>query len=180
MQINASRVENGELILTVADVREAMRFCMSFAAGLYDIIKTKKKRSRDANAYCWVLIDKLSEALPATKGDVYRNAIRNIGGVSDVFSVRTEAVQKLCSGWERHGLGWQAEQFPSALDGHTNVVLYYGSSSYDTKQMSALIDSLVEDCRTLEIETLPPYKLAALLEGWDEKTNKSSGNQPKG
>lgn len=43
---------------------------------------------------------------------------------------------------------------------------YYGSSQYSTKQMSRLLDSIVQDCKDLGIETLPPEKLAAMKEEW--------------
>ena len=32
--------------------------------------------------------------------------------------------------------------------------------------MSALIDSIIEDCKAVGIETLPPEKLALLKEEW--------------
>jgi len=38
---------------------------------------------------------------------------------------------------------------------------------YDVQQMSILIERLVQDCKALEIETLPPEKLAGMLEAWD-------------
>ena len=41
-----------------------------------------QRRSLDANAYAWVLIDKLAEELGITKTEVYQELIRNIGGVS--------------------------------------------------------------------------------------------------
>lgn len=63
-------------------------------------------------------------------------------------------------------MGWPTEIMPSKLPGCTTVIAWYGSSTYDTRQMSALIDHLVQDCRALDIETLPPDKLAALLEEW--------------
>ena len=44
---------------------------------------------------------------------------------------------------------------------------YHGSSTYDTQQMSRLIDNLVQDCKALDIETLTPDKLALLKEAWD-------------
>ena len=49
-----------------------------------------------------------------------------------------------------------------------NVTLYYGSSTYDTKQMSRLIDNIVQDCQAVGIETLTPDKLALLLEEWGD------------
>jgi hypothetical protein len=50
-----------------------------------------------------------------------------------------------------------------------NVILYYGSSIYDSNQMSRLIDNLVSDCKDLGIETLPPEKLAAMTQEWGER-----------
>ena len=52
------------------------------------------------------------------------------------------------------------------MAGCRNLMAYHGSSTYDTAQMSRLIDSLVQDCRQLDIETLPPEKLALLKEAW--------------
>ena len=131
-----------------------------------EIKKFRRKRSLDANAYAWVLIDKLAAALNMEKVEVYRELIRNIGGVSETVCVRNEAVERLCEGWKHNGLGWFAETFPSKINGCTNVVLYYGSSTYDTKQMSALIDVAVESCKGLDIETMPPAELAALEGSW--------------
>ena len=44
------------------------------------------------------------------------------------------------------------------------MVLYYGSSVYDTKQMSALIDHIVQDCKALGIETKTPAEIMLLNE----------------
>lgn len=131
-----------------------------------EIKRFRRRRSLDANAYAWVLIDKLAQATGVRKDEVYREAIRNIGGASDTVCVPTKAVAKLRESWRRNGMGWQTEIMPSKLDGCTNVVLYYGSSVYDTKQMSDLINLLVQDCRELGIETLPPRELEALEAQW--------------
>ena len=48
----------------------------------------------------------------------------------------------------------------------TNVTVYYGSSVYDTKQMSTLIDNIVQDCKAMGIETLPPEKLKMMITAW--------------
>lgn len=131
-----------------------------------EITKYRNRRSLDANAYLWVLIDKLAFVLNRTKEEIYKEAIRDIGGVSEIVCVKDEAVDRLCEGWRRNGIGWQTDTMPSKLDGCTNVILYYGSSSYDTKQMSNLIDTLVEDCKQLGIETMTPDQIAALEAAW--------------
>lgn len=130
------------------------------------VAKKKKKRSLDSNAYFWILVDKLSQRLNIPKEDVYRNAIRNIGGVSDIVCVRNEAVEKLCSGWSKNGIGWQTDTMPSKIDGCTNVILYYGSSTYDTAQMSRLINNIVEECRLQGIETKSKEELDSLIGQW--------------
>lgn len=134
--------------------------------GLAEIKPLHRKRSLDANAYAWVLIDKLAQATGIRKDEIYREAIRNIGGTSTTVCVLDKAIPKLCESWRRNGLGWQTEIAPSKIDGCMNVVLYYGSSIYDTAQMSRLIDLLIQDCKQLGIETMPPHELAALEERW--------------
>lgn len=125
----------------------------------------RQKRSLDANAYAWVLIDKIAAAVGLPKTEVYRNAIKELGGVSDTVCVMDAAVDALCNGWSHNGLGWVTETLPSKIKGCTNVILYYGSSTYDSKTMSRLIDGLIEDARNLGIETMTPQELER-LEGY--------------
>ena len=119
-----------------------------------EVKKAAKKRSKDANAFAWVLIDKIAEKMSIAKTDVYRSAIREIGGVSETVCVRDRAVKRLRDGWEKNGIGWQTETMPSKITGCTNVILFYGSSTYDTAQMSRLIDLLIHDAEQLGIPTM--------------------------
>lgn len=130
------------------------------------IAKFKQKRSLDANAYAWVLISKLAEKLNIPKTDIYRQAIKEIGGNSDTVCIQDKAVASLRDGWERNGIGWQTDTMPSKIDGCTNVILYYGSSTYDVAQMSRLINSIVEDCKLQGIETKSKEELDSLLGQW--------------
>jgi hypothetical protein len=120
-----------------------------------EIKKASKMKSRDANAYCWVIIDKISEKTGISKSEVYRHAIKEIGGVSTTICVQDKAVDLLRESWERKGLGWQTDTLKSRIDGCTNVILYYGSSMYNSQQMSRLIDSLVQEAEGLGIPTYP-------------------------
>ena len=129
--------------------------------------KWREKRSLDANAYAWVLIDRLSAELGIPKEEIYRHAIRSIGGVSETVCVMDKAVDKLCAGWSKNGLGWHTERFPSQIAGCTNVILYFGSSTYDSRQMSALINSLVEECNQFGIETKSPEEIESLLRSYE-------------
>jgi hypothetical protein len=119
------------------------------------IKKASKAKSRDANAYCWVIIDRIAEKTGISRAEVYRHAIKEIGGVSTTVCVQDKAVDRLREGWEKNGIGWQTDTLKSRIDGCTNVILYYGSSVYDSQQMSRLIDSLVQEAEGLGIPTYP-------------------------
>ena len=128
--------------------------------------KHREKRSLDANAYFWVLVDRLAEKTQISKTDIYRRYIREIGGNHEMVCVIDSAVEKLRNGLEHNGLGWQTDTMPSRIPGCTNVILYYGSSTYNIRQMSHLIDMAVQDCQEQNIETLSPEKLAGMMEEW--------------
>jgi hypothetical protein len=169
MQLTDVRVAGDELILRSPDFGEIRRFAYHFKAGNYEIERKRKKRSTDANAYFFALADKLAEKLNISKTEIYRNYIKEIGGVSEVVCVKTEAVEKLCEGWRHNGLGWQTDVVPSKLKGCTNVILYYGSSTYNTEQMSRLINLIVEDCKVQGIETRTPNEIANMLSLWESE-----------
>lgn len=159
---------NGKLCLNVKNIPAARQFVLSMRNREYtcEVKERHKKRSLDANAYFWVLCDKLAEATKITKEDIYREAVRNIGGNTETVCVSDAGVKLLCDGWENGRLGWITDILPSKLPECTNVVLYYGSSTYDTGQMSRLIDNIIQDCKVVGIETMTPEEIARLVEAW--------------
>lgn len=171
-KLNLATNADGTVVFTAELDRSAVPQARSLYDDLRDadidlaVKKWREKRSLDANGYFWVLADKVAKSLGADKVDVYRNAVKDIGGVSEIVCVKDEAVEKLRSGWEHNGLGWQTDALTSKIPGCTNVVLHYGSSTYDTKQMSALIDHIVQDAKSIGIETATPEELARMMEEW--------------
>lgn len=133
----------------------------------------RAKRSLDANAYYWVLIGKISEATGIPPKEVYRQMISDVGGNYEVVPIKDEAVERWIDIWQSNGIGWVCENLgPSKLDGYTNICNYFGSSQYDTVQMSRLIDLAVQECKQLNIDTLTPRELALLKEGWGAQADK--------
>lgn len=133
------------------------------------IQKHREKRSLDANAYAWVLIDKIAEKMRITKTEVYRRAIREIGGVTDTICIEDRAAKRFKDNWELNGIGWQVEKMASKIPDCVVLICYYGSSSYDTYQMSALIDSLVQEAKSLGIETRSPEEISSLLKEYEKR-----------
>ena len=81
--------------------------------------------------------------------------------------ISEEAVQTLVHSWGLHGKGWICDVLDYGRHEDTRLVrLYYGSSVYNSKQMSALIDSIVEDCKEQGIETMTPDEIARMKARW--------------
>ena len=151
------------------DLGKAMSVVRKHKDRLYDleVKEHRKKRSLDANAYAWVLIHKLAEVERITPEEVYLLNIPKVGNNYTPMCVMEHDVQRFIKSWERNGLGWPVKDLgPSQVPCCRNLLAYHGSSTYDTEQMSRLIDNLVQDCKALDIETMTPEKLALLKEAW--------------
>ena len=149
------------------DVRPAVTFVATAeldTSKRYElIIKEKKnKRSKNANAYFWEFLDQLAVKLRIGKTEIYRALIQDIGGVSTDIWLKNEAVDQFIKNWQTNGKGWFCE-VESLADGWTRVTAYYGSSTYDTEQMSRLIDRLIWECNQVGIDTTN-LRTKALLE----------------
>lgn len=130
-------------------------------------IKEKaKKRSLNANNYFWLLCDKLAVKTGVQKTDIYRQYIKEIGGNNEILCIKTNAVEKFRKAWSETGLGYVTDIMPSKINGCTNVVIYYGSSTYDSKQMSRLIKLITQDCIENNIPTLDDIQFERLMKEW--------------
>ena len=125
----------------------------------------RKRRSLDANAYMWVLADKIAEKIRSTKEEVYRKAVREVGVFHDGW-YQDKDIAEINRVWSANGIGWFAEQFDSTLPGCKRIRFYHGSSLYDTKQMSRLIDYIVEEAKEQGIETATPEDLERMKVAW--------------
>lgn len=126
----------------------------------------RRKRSLDANAYAWVLIGKIASTLRHSKLDVYRSYIRDLGDNFTFLAVQDNAAEAFRRTWEAQGDGWLVDEVPCKLTGCKKFCCYYGSSVYDSRLMSVLIDRLVTDAKELGIETLPPNELERMVTEW--------------
>lgn len=127
----------------------------------------RKRRSKDANAYFWEFLDKLAVKMRMGKIELYRELIRDIGGVSVQIFMLQEAVPRFRTNWAARGQGWFCDVESDRYNPRwATVTAYYGSSVYDTAQMSRLIDRLIWECNVVGIDTTD-LKTKALLEAAD-------------
>lgn len=137
----------------------------------------KKKRSLNANNYLWTLCTKIAEVrsrdkVKVTKEDIYKDQIKDLGIYCD-DEIDLNKVKWRRSAWEMLGTGWITERVDYTPDGSKEIIrFYYGSSQYNTKQMSRLIDNVVQDCHALGIETKTPNEIADMMSLWEEERAK--------
>lgn len=130
--------------------------------------KYYESRSLDANAYCWKLCDLIAKNIGhgMTKETVYKDAIANIGTYENMI-IAEKAYENFKRVWQRQGLGFVIREV-TRKNKCVKFQAYYGSSTYNTKEMSILIDFLVNECNNLEIETKTETEINSLLEEWNK------------
>lgn len=166
MRIDGVSICEEGLTLKVSS-SSARAFAEAFTPGDYEIKQHKPKRSLDANGYAWALIGQISNAVNVPSVDVYRNALADIGSKTEVFCVQDKALEDAIAVLMGNHIGRRVETLKSKIPGCTTLVLHYGSSDFNAREMSALIDSLVQDCKSIGIETKPREEIESLLREWD-------------
>ena len=152
-------VEGNEGINDISRLKEGQSLCN------IEIKKYRVKRSLSANAYCWVLIEKIAEKMNKSKEEVYIEMLKDYGtiavdseGKKLIFSVKASIdISKYFKYYKEMGL---------SKDG--NFKHYYvikGSSEYDSKEMNRFIDGIIQECKSLGIETMTPEEIARLEVG---------------
>lgn len=139
-----------------------------------DIKRWRDKRSLDANAYYWVLLSKLADALDISNAKAHNLMLRRYGQLDYIDGKVVYVILPETESAEEKAL--ESETFhlkPTSSVRAGNDGLQYrtyhmlrGSSTYDTKEMSRLINGLADECRALGIETMTAEELASML---DEK-----------
>lgn len=124
------------------------------------IDKYREKRSLNANAYAWLLIGKLADALRAGKDEIYLLMLKRYGQ-SAMVSIQSHipfaSFVKYCD-----------EVGESTLNGKQfkHYKVYKGSSEFDTREMAIFIDGIVSEAQERGIQTLTPAQIAEMKSLW--------------
>lgn len=160
MQITECRVAGNELILQTSDLAEIRRFAYGFKPGNYEIERRRKKRSLDANAFCWKLCTEIANVLRADKESIYIDMLKRYGQ-SDIVSVLSKVdVKGYFKYYDEFGKGSvNGKEF-------THYKVYKGSSEFDVREMQILLDGIAEEAKALDIEVISESERALLLSEW--------------
>ena len=162
MQVTEARIAGDELILKSPDFAEIRRFAYNFKEGNYEIERKRKKRSNDANALCWKLCTEIANVLRADKDSIYIEMLKRYGQ-SDIVSVLSAVdVKGYFKYYEPFGKGHiKGKEF-------THYKVFKGSSEYDTREMSILLDGIIDEAKTLDIEVISEREKSLLLQEWGQ------------
>lgn len=135
----------------------------------YELKLIRKKRSLDANAFCWKICTEIANVVGNTKEDVYRDAISHVGVYETLqfndtpTKSRFDAMNTFKQKWMANGEGWLTK----TLDADKCIIqAYYGSSRYDTKEMSVLIDYLVMQGKQVGVQVLTQEQIELMKTEW--------------
>lgn len=127
---------------------------------VFEVKEKKNKRSLNANAYLWVLCTEIANQVRLSKEEVYFNMLKHYGQseiVSIVSNLNLEGYFKYYEAVGTSTLG--DKEF-------NHIRVFKGSSQYDTKEMSILIDGVVQECTNLGIPTITGEELNKLKGSW--------------
>ena len=154
-------LEQRESIFSLEDIKDSK---LSI-----EIKKYRKSRSLDANRYFWKLLQEVFEYKNIDTIAEYKRRVKELG-IFKQFKIMTQDVKTFQKVWADRGIAWFCEVADTTYIGNVEFKIinaYYGSSSYNTKQMSRLIDNLVQDCKAIGLETKTQAEIDSLLRQWD-------------
>lgn len=165
-----------QLPIPVSAIAEAGKLQQACNGGKTLTVEVKVKRntrSNNANSYCWALCTEIAKVIRSSKHEVYQQAIRSIGAFTPNL-IREDAVERYTEHWQSHGVGWLVENMGrSSFPGYVVLACYHGSSAYDTKEMSQLIDWLIDEAKNVGVDVISDADRALLLEDWHEVKKKA-------
>ena len=127
----------------------------------------KEKRSLNANAYFHVLVEKIAGVMKATHTEIHNQLIADYGYHDPDIPpiILDDRVD-----WRRlDSIHLQPTDHTKMMENGQLYRIYYvmrGSHTYDTAEMSRLIDGTVSEAKELGIETLTPSELERMKQAW--------------
>lgn len=160
-RISSPYTKNGKLTVEVyfdtppIDIEKYLEKELDIELKIY-----RENRSLDANRYAWKLITMIADVLRENKESVYLMMLKRYGQsemVSVLSDINVEGYFKYYEDVARVKL--QGKDF-------THYKVYKGSSEYDTREMSILIDGIVSEAKELGIETMTPNEIERMKQQW--------------
>lgn len=168
IKIEDMKMQDGWLCLKPlehSDRISANKLCYEHK-GIYDaeIKKHYEKRSLNANALFWKGCSLIAKAVNRDNWSVYLNLLRDYGEFTYII-VKPQAVDKFK---EQYRLCEEIGEIEINGKKGMQLLCFYGSSTYDKKQMARLIDGMLQELKALDIDFVPEGDISRAVEEWGD------------
>lgn len=127
--------------------------------------KPRKKRSLDANALLWACLGEMAMVLRADKWDVYLLMLKRYGQYTYVC-LKPKALEMFKRQWR------EVEEIGEININGTKAIqclCYYGSSTYDSKEFSVLLDGVISEMKGLGLPTPLPADVRKCIDDLEKR-----------
>lgn len=124
----------------------------------------RESRSNNANRLLWDCLGKIAETLHADKWEVYLQMLKRYGKYTYLMA-KPNAVEDMKARWR------ECEEIGEIeVNGQKAVQLlcYFGSSTYNTKEFSVLLDGVISEMLEMGIQVPASQDMKAALEQWEK------------
>lgn len=120
----------------------------------------RNRRSIDANAFLWACLGEIARAISSDTWSIYLYMLERYGKFTHIL-VKPEAVEQVRQ-------VWRETKIVGEKDGMIQMLCFFGSSTYNTKEFSQLLDGVISEMKEMHLETPPDEEMKRLLEGMRE------------
>ena len=131
-----------------------------------EIKKHREKRSLTANGYLWVLCRELASKMNSSMFDIYKLKLREYSTWWDEIIISDKIFNYLKKQENEEHAEFRVVDELERKGNKVRARVYLGSSKFDTKEMSRVIDGIIQDCKEQGIDTMPPDELERLISEW--------------
>lgn len=129
------------------------------------IDKPKRRRSLDANGLLWACIGEIAVELRADKWEIYLQMLKRYGKYTYIV-VKENVVDAV----KRQ---WRECEVIGEIDIHGSkgiqMLCYFGSSTYDSKEFSVLLDGVISEMKEIGLQPPPSKEMRKALEKLEKR-----------
>lgn len=126
----------------------------------------REKRSLDANGLLWLCLGRIAESLRTDKWEVYLQMLKRYGKYTYIC-VKPAVVEAVKAQWR------ECEEIGRVnINGQEAVQMlcYFGSSTYNTKEFSVLLDGVISEMKEMGLEAPTSEEMRRSLEQWEKQS----------
>lgn len=155
-------VTNEDANLTDVEVQEALDTLKKGVPVEASFKAVRKARSTDANALMWHCLTQIAYAIGSTKEEVYLEMLRRytVGRHVACNLSAVDSIMRTCRECER------LEDVEVNGQKLAQLVLYVGSSHFDTSEMSHFLDCIISEMRDMGLPTPTPERTREVVKAY--------------